>query len=195
VTPERAPLLIDAVMPESDAAVAAHAIVRKEPSATYRAAVELDFLSVRTPLLDAAMWARGVPERLGRRPSVPPARLVLSQGDPLPGWLVLGEQEDHELVFGAIGKFWQPAIEWRDVARDQFEAFREPGWGKIAAAFVVTPYGQASSLLTYECRTATTDPASRRRFLRYWRLVRPFVAHILRATVHTIREHAEHGDG
>ena len=48
-----------------------------------------------------------------------------------------------------------------------------------------------ASLLTYECRTATTDADSRIRFLRYWRLIRPFVAHIFRATVATIRDHAE----
>jgi hypothetical protein len=46
-------------------------------------------------------------------------------------------------------------------------------------------------LLTYECRTTTTDADARRRFLRYWRLVRPFVGHIFRATVRTIGEHAE----
>jgi hypothetical protein len=184
-------LLIDEAMPRYDVAIAEHALVRVSPSMTFTAARGLDFLSVHTPLLDAAMWARGVPDRLaGRAPAAPP-RLVLGEGDPLPGWVVLGERGPQEIAFGAVGRFWQPQIEWRDVAAADFAPFAEPGWGKIVASFVVLPYGAGASLLTYECRTSTTDADSRQRFLRYWWLVRPFVSHIFRATVRTIRAHAE----
>jgi hypothetical protein len=55
----------------------------------------------------------------------------------------------------------------------------------------VLPYGERSTLLSYECRTVTTDPESRRRFLRYWWLIRPFVGHIMRATVNQIKDNAE----
>lgn len=184
-------LLIDEALPQFDVSIAEHAIVRARPATTFGAAVGLDFMGIHTPLLDAAMWARGVPERLaGRSPGAPP-RLVLGEGDPLPGWVMLGERAPEEIAFGAVGKFWQPKIEWRDVAADEFAAFDEPGWGRIAASFVVLPYGAAASLITYECRTATTDPEVRRMFLRYWRVVRPFVGHIFRATVRTVAEHAE----
>jgi hypothetical protein len=37
----------------------------------------------------------------------------------------------------------------------------------------------------------TTDPDSHRRFLRYWWLIRPFVAHIMRATLRQIKVNAE----
>jgi hypothetical protein len=116
---------------------------------------------------------------------------VLAEGDPLPGWLLLGERPGHELAFGAVGKFWQPNIEWRDVDTADFASFSEAGWGKIAANFVVHPYGEYATLLTYECRTLTTDDGSRRQFRRYWWLVRPFVGHILRAALRTIRDDAE----
>jgi hypothetical protein len=188
---EPTPLLIDAFMPSYDVAIAEHAIVRRDPAATFRAARELDFLSVRTPLLDLAMWARGVPARLTGRAAAPPPRLVLSEGDALPGWLVLGDVPDREIVFGAVGTFWQPSIEWRDVAVGEFTAFAEPGWGKIAANFSVVPYGEHATLLTYECRTTTTDPRARHKFQRYWTLMRPFIGHIFRATVHSIRDDAE----
>lgn len=186
-----APLIIDAVMPTFDVSIAEHTIVRAEPAATFRAARGLDFLSVRTPLLDAAMWLRGLPARVAHQAPVPPPHLVLAEGDELPGWLLLGEQPDHEIAFGAVGKFWQPSIEWRDVTVDDFAAFSEPGWGKIAANFSVSPYGADSTLLSYECRTVTTDAESRRNFARYWWLMRPFIAHIFRATVRTIRVNAE----
>jgi hypothetical protein len=184
-------LLIDALMPAWDADIAAHRIVRADAARTFQAARDLDFLSVHSPLLAASMWLRGLPDRLSRRPSVAPPRLVLSAGDELPGWAVLGEQPGRELAFGAIGRFWQPSIEWHDVPAADFAAFAVPGWGKIVADFSVVPYGEHASLLTYECRTTTTDTDSRARFLRYWRLVRPFVGHIFRATVATIAADAE----
>jgi hypothetical protein len=191
MTQETAPLLVDAFMASFDTSIAEHLIVRRDPSATFNAARELDFLSVHTPLLDIAMWARGLPARIRGQAAEPPPRLVLSQGDPLPGWLLLGERPNRELAFGAVGKFWQPNIEWRDLAVDQFATFTEPGWGKLVADFSVLPYGTRATLLTYECRTVTTDPAPRQKFMRYWTVIRPFVAHIFRATVRTIRDNAE----
>ena len=86
------PLLIDTFMPTFDASIAEHVIVWTDPADTFRAARELDFMTVRTPLLDAAMWARGLPARLTHQAVEPPPRLVLALGDPLPGWLVLGER-------------------------------------------------------------------------------------------------------
>ena len=191
MSPDETSLIIDAVMPVFDASIAEHVIVRADPAGTFRVARELDFLSVHTPLTDTAMWLRGLPARVTGQAEVPPPRLVLGEGDPLPGWLILGEQPGRELAFGAVGKFWQPNIEWLDVAIDEFAAFTEAGWGKIAAHFSVVPYGERAALLTYECRTVTTDAESRRKFLRYWWLMRPFIAHIFRATVRTIRETAE----
>jgi len=191
VTSDTGSLIIDAVMPEFDVAIAEHIIVRADPSATFRAARGLDFLRVRSPLLDAAMWARGLPARVAHQAAPTPPRLVLAEGDELPGWVVLGEQPDRELAFGAVGKFWQPNIEWRDVDAAEFAAFADPGWGKIAANFSVLPCGEDATLLSYECRTHTTDAASRRQFARYWWLMRPFIAHIFRATVRTIRDDAE----
>jgi hypothetical protein len=72
-----------------------------------------------------------------------------------------------------------------------FANFVEPGWGKIAANFSMGPYGEQATLLSYQCRTVTSDLDSRRRFLRYWWLIRPFVGHIMRATPRTIQADAE----
>lgn len=184
------PLLIETAVPQPDAVLAVHAVVHADPASTFAAARSLDFLTVRTPLLLAAMWVRGLPSRLRGTSAAPAKRLTVAQGTGLPGWLLLGEKVDEEIAFGAVGTFWQPAIQWHDVPRDQFAAFGEPGWGKIAANFSVAPYG-TSTLLTYECRTVTTDPVSRRRFLRYWWVIRPFVGHIMRATVATVVRDAE----
>ena len=191
-----APLVIETVLPDALVEIAEHRIVDAEPAATYDAARALDFLQVRTPLLDASMWVRGVPARLKGEPTPEIASMRLSDalegGDMgLPGWLILGEEPGRELAFGAVGRFWQPDIEWREVAREDFKDFDDAGWGKIAANFSVRPYGAHRTLLTYACRVGTTDPDSGRRFGRYWRLVRPFVGHIFRATLATIAAAAE----
>jgi hypothetical protein len=151
----------------------------------------MDLLTVRTPLVIASMWIRSLPLRIFGTASPPLRGLVVGRGLGLPGWSLLGEQADREIAFGAVGKFWQPVIVWRHVAPTGFASFEEPGWGKIAANFSVLPCGERSTLLSYECRTVTTDPESRRRFLRHWWLIRPFVAHIMRATVNQIKANAE----
>ncbi len=75
--------------------------------------------------------------------------------------------------------------------RAEFPGFDEPGWGRMAANFSVLPYGERGCLLSYECRTGTTDTLSSTRFRRYWRLIRPFVGHIMRATLAQIKRNAE----
>lgn len=180
-------LLLDSAMPTYDVSIAEHAIVRADPAATFAAARGLDLLTVHSPLLDLTMWLRGLPARIDRTGSpTAQSRFVIGEDMGLPGWTFLGEQRGREVAFGAVGTFWKPTIEWRDLTAADFPGFHEPGWGKIAANFSVRPYGASSTLLSYECRTVTTDPMSRRRFRRYWWLVRPFVGHIMRATLRQI---------
>ncbi|MCF6387250.1 hypothetical protein L2K20_09720 [Mycobacterium sp. MBM] len=186
-TCESTALLIDAAMPTYDVTISEHIIVQSDPATTFAAARELDLLTVHSPLLDSAMWLRGLPARLSRTGTpAPAARLVIGPDMGLPGWTFLGARRDREVAFGAVGTFWQPTIEWREIAAADFPGFGEPGWGKIAANFSILPYGASATLLSYECRTVTTDPESRRHFLRYWWLIRPFVGHIMRATLRQI---------
>jgi hypothetical protein len=84
-------MLIEAQMPQFDAVIAEHTVVHADPGTTFRAARALDFLTVRTPLLSASMWIRGLPARWRGKPAPPPTRLVFAEGMALPGWLLLGE--------------------------------------------------------------------------------------------------------
>jgi hypothetical protein len=184
-------LLLDECAPDSDVSIAAHTIVAATPAKTFAAAKSFDLLEVRTPLLTASFWVRGLPAKLrGRAEPAPPGPLTLDGELGLPGWMELGEHAGREIVFGAVGDFWHPVIRWNlDVSPAGFAGFEEPGWGKIACSYSVADYGHRS-LLTYECRTTITDDESRAKFRRYWCLVRPFVQSILTATVRTIAAHA-----
>jgi hypothetical protein len=184
--------VIDTRLSIYDVVLTEHLVVDAPPATVFRAAKDLDFLTIRAPLVTALMTARMLPAKLmGRSVEAPQALRLAADPSALPGWLALGEVPGREIAFGAVGKFWKVDIEWRDVPVEQFAAFAEPGWGKIACHLLVRADGPGRSVLTYECRTGTTDVVSRAQMTRYWWLIRPFVGYILRAVLRTIRSNAE----
>lgn len=191
-----APLLLDAVLEDFRFTRLESTAVGAPPHAVFDAARDLDLLSVHSPLFDAVTWMRAMPDKvLGRTPPPLPSMRVADLFDLAykgeQPWLPLGEVPGRELVFGAVGKVWRPSIEWRWIAAEDFTAFDEPGWAKMAASLVVHPYGERRALLTYEARTACTDPDSTAHFQRYWTLVSRGVGIVLRATLDAIKEAAE----
>lgn len=184
--------LLDVHLPTYDVALTEHLVVDADAADVFEAALNFDFMTTRSPVVTALMTARGLPSRLLGRPGVVPNTLMLARDSgALPGWLLLGMVPGREVAFGAVGTVWKPDIAWHDVAADQFAAFQEPGWGKIACHLLVRSGGPDRSILTYECRTGTTDPVSRAQMARYWWLIRPFVGYVLRAVLRTIRGNAE----
>ena len=81
--------------------------------------------------------------------------MFVGKGVGLPGWKLLGDRDD-EVAFGAVGRFWQPRIQWRDVPLEEFAGFAEPGWGKIARDFTVLPYD-----LVHDRRQVVTERVRR----------------------------------
>jgi hypothetical protein len=180
--------LLDTHLPAYDVVLTEHRVVEAAPDVVFAAAKGFDFLTTDSVLVTALMALRMLPGRLrGRTTGTPPTLMLAADAGALPGWVNLGEVPGRELVFGAVGTFWRADIEWHDVPAEDFASFAEPGWGKIACHLLVRPDDQGRSILTYECRTATTDLTSRARMSRYWWLIRPFVAYILRSVLKTIK--------
>jgi hypothetical protein len=187
-------LVLDSVLPVWDATVSHHLIVDARPERVWTALEELDLAEVvRTSRGARALIAvRAVPVRIadrmrGRAPQPPPEHVRMVEARP---WVVLGEQEPCELVVGAIGRFWGPGVEWLDIEPAEFAGFDREGYGKIAWGFTVLPYGERS-LLVDECRTRITDPTSRSRFLKYWKLVGPGAGYIMGRSLSLAKVHAE----
>ena len=65
-------------------------------------------------------------------------------------------------------------------------AFEQPGFAKIACSVSLRPYGSTRTLVSYETRTQALDADSRAHFLRYWRVVRPGVAIVMRAFLQAV---------
>ncbi len=188
-------MLIDRYLPDYDVTVVRHAIVEADPETTYDAMLEAD-LTDTGPIVRALSRLRDVPAIRSRlldgKPSTPPLeRLRFADVTGTDEWTRLAEHPGEEFVFGAVGTFWRPAIEWRRVDPEAFAAFDDPGYAKLAIGLSVRPYGERRTLLTYEARTATTSERARRNFRRYWRLIGPFAGYVMSRALERIAADAE----
>lgn len=106
-------------------------------------------------------------------------------------FLLLAEEPNHEIVVGTaviVPPGWRPS---RSPTPDDFKAVHEPGFAVAAMNFLVEADGPAASIVTTETRVYATDASSRRRFIRYWRLIYPGSALIRRMWLRAIARRAE----
>jgi hypothetical protein len=77
------------------------------------------------------------------------------------------------------------------VPAGEIEAFREPGYAKIAWSLRADPVGDDRSIFHTETRVSTTDREAREHFRRYWSFVAPGVALIRIAMLRPLKRDAE----
>jgi len=95
---------------------------------------------------------------------------------------LLADAPEHGFVVGAVGRFWQPHLEFHHVAPHDFAAFQKPGYGKLAWGLSVEKRRSGGSWVTFELRVARPDEESEAAFERSWPLVAPF-SHAIRTAV------------
>ncbi|WP_276256167.1 hypothetical protein [Halomontanus rarus] len=188
-------MLIDRHLPEYDVTTIRHRVVDADPETTYEAMLTADLLDTG-PIVRALGALRNVPMVIASRirggsGAPPPERMRFADVPRTDEWTLLDEAPGEEFVFGAVGKFWRPAIEWRRIDPEEFSAFDEPGYAKLAIGLSVRPYGEGRTLLSYEARTATTDDRARRNFRRYWRVIGPFAGYLMSRALERIAADAE----
>jgi hypothetical protein len=201
--PARTRLLIDELMPEFDARRVDRREVPGDLEAVYAATMRADFLSAwkESRLVRVLFGARELGERtvsaLRRRPFEQPPEPEAMRLAEMPStgdeWVRLGENPPHEIAFGAIGRFWAGETKWETIDASEFAGFDRPGFAKIACNFHLQPGSAGTTLVSYECRTRATDPASRKAFLRYWRPLNPFIGIVLRSVLRVIEREARGG--
>jgi hypothetical protein len=87
-----------------------------------------------------------------------------------------------------VGKPWSPGGKLRKV--DDFVAFAEPGYAKMAMDLRAVADGEGARLET-ETRIYLTDAYARRRFRVYWLVVRPFSGLVRRGWLKAAKQRAE----
>jgi hypothetical protein len=107
------------------------------------------------------------------------------------GWGVLADVPEREIVVGAVTKPWEANVTFRALPPDQFAAFDEPGYVKIAWTLRADPVTDTESVFRTETRAIATDAIARAKFRRYWALLSPGIIVIRWALLHPVRKEAE----
>jgi hypothetical protein len=168
--------------------------VHAPPEATFAAIQRANLMD---PLVRSLFALREIPVRLSARirsRPLPQRTRSVTFADlvgPGSGMAVVGLDPGHEIVVGSIGRFWEKDYGHRRFTPEQFTTFDEPGYAKLAMDLTVVPVGKDESLLRYEARTQPTDNEARRRFHRYWRVIRPGVGLVMSRAVSRIRAETE----
>ena len=178
--------VLDRFMPSYEVREFHETRVAAPAEVTYAVAQELDMQG--SPLVKAIFTGREV--LMGAKTTPRQPQSLLAEVVAL-GWRVLSEEPGRHLVLGAVTQPWKADVQFRGLPPEQFAAFNQPGYAKIAWTIAAEPNGSSASVFRTETRVATTDPDSRRRFRRYWSLVSPGVELIRREMLRLVRREAE----
>jgi hypothetical protein len=137
---------LDDFLPAYDFATRHEVPVDVDPEEADRALRALTFKEV--PIVRGLLFARGLGIRRADETVV--ATMV-------PRATILEDVPGEGIVLSLTGQFW-----------------RLRGHGPEAPATAVVEFRASPGSLSTETRVHVPDPASRRRFARYWRVVRPF---------------------
>lgn len=107
------------------------------------------------------------------------------------GWVVLAEETGREIVFGAVTQPWLATPVFRSIPPDEFLAFSEPGYVKIAWTLRAEPLDDQRSVFHTQTRVTTTDAVARERFRKYWSFVAPGVELIRMVMLRPLKRAAE----
>jgi hypothetical protein len=185
--PEDRDTLLDGVMPACEVAERHHVGVAAPALTTFRAACNLNLqqsglvramFQIREWILGGKAEKRVFPTGLAAQAHAW-------------GWGVLAEEPGREIIFGAVTQPWVGNPVFRALPPDEFRAFREPGYVKIAWTLRADPVNTTESVFYTETRAVTTDATSRAKFRRYWAFLSPGILLIRRISLGPLKAEAE----
>ena len=162
-----------------------------------KASPEQVFRAIQSVTADEILFFRTLTgiRRLGR----PGPESILNAPERMPlidvatstSFLLLAEEPDREIVLGTL-VLAPPGLRPREhPTPEDYKRLPGPGFAKAVMNFRVEPNGEGGSQVSTETRVFATDPASRRRFAAYWRVIYPGSALIRRMWLRAIRLRAE----
>lgn len=122
--------------------------------------------------------------------AIDPSPVFEAMDRPGSGFIPLDRSNRAELVYGMICRPWtnEPSP---DVSGAEFLGFSAPGYVRVAFDFRVVQESSSSVKITTETRILGNDPASRKSFTWYWRLIYPGSAIIRRLMLDAVVARAE----
>ena len=184
------PTLLDDVFPIYDISSRHTISIAAPPGEVYTAARRADLGAPR--LVKTLMFLRTIPALFAtafRQHSPELHRTNQRRVGRLP-FTVLAEVPGDEFVLGIMGRFWTPSGGVVAATADDFGRPPRAGLAQAAWNFRVTPSGNGTILST-ETRVRCSDEDTRRRFGRYWTVVRLGSGLIRNSMLRHIRSEAE----
>jgi hypothetical protein len=154
---------LDEFLPEYEFSARYEVAVAGDPVRADRALREVTYGEV--PLVRALLFARGLGVAKGD------ARVVATM---VPRATVVEDAPGEGIVLTLSGQFWR----WRDR-------------GPEAPATAVIDFRSTPGALATETRVHVPDPVSRRKFVRYWRVIKPFSGFIRKQVLRAAKRRAE----
>jgi len=182
-------MLIDSFAPKPDA-VEVHSIVINASRATVYCELRTADLG-QSIIIKSLLALRSIPGYIARPSALPQNRQITMQTLMDSGFGLLAEKQDEEIVLGITGRFWRPAGNVSPFNRPDFDRPVAAGFARGVWNFSVSEPTPGHTLLTTETRVTCGDPASRRKFLAYWLVVRPFSGLIRLIMLKSVRKNVE----
>ena len=187
-----ATVLIDSFAPNPDAAEI-HRIVIKAPRETVHEALWTADLGGAI-VIKLLLLLRATPQIIARRfRSFPRNQKITLQTLIDSGFGLLAEKQSEEIVLGITGRFWRPTGNVSTFDRSDFELPVPVGFARAVWNFSMSAGHEGQTILRTETRVVCGDSASRRKFLAYWSVVRPFSGLIRLIMLRRVRKAAENG--
>ncbi len=108
---------------------------------------------------------------------------------------MLADIPEREIVVGAVTKPWEANVTFRSLPPDQFVAFAEPDYVKIAWTLRADSVSATESILRTETRAIATDAQARTKFRWYWAFLSPGIRVIRWASFGPAKREAERRAG
>lgn len=179
--------LLDQFMPVYDVVERHHVRVKAPAAVALAAACDMDLQEsalVRVIIKARELLLGATPvDRLRPRGLLPEMQSL--------GWGVLADVPECEIVVGAVTKPWEANVTFRSLPPDQFVAFAEPDYVKIAWTLRADSVSATESILRTETRAIATDPQSRTKFRWYWAFLSPGIRVIRWASFGPAKREAE----
>ena len=181
-------MLIESFAPNPDAVETHRIVINASRETVYRSLWTADLGA--SPLIKFLLALRSLPAFIGNPCRSRPRQITL-QTILDSGFGLLAEKPDEEIVLGVSGRFWRPTGNLSPFNRPDFDRPIPVGMARAVWNFSLSEQIAGQTILRTETRITCGDPASRRKFLAYWLIVRPFSGLIRLIMLKRVRKTAE----